>query len=980
MSLVVLLTVLIFFGIIVFNQYKARLIGSEKSQLETRLNLIGDPVSQMIAKRWEMVSGLERFVLIRSDGQIKTDFDVFAQGLHNNAEGVRNVGIAPDGILTYIYPKKGNEAAIGYNLLTDPTPSVKSDVSRAIGIKQIVVSDPFELRQGGLGIAARKAVFKDGKLWGLVSVVIDVPSITSRIENVGEMQNYKIALRSKSGDVFWGRKEVFDNNPIIKKIDLVDGYWELGGIPVSGWESAIRDELIIFSAVEISLLLMFLTVMMLLLIRWEKLVSINLTWDTRKEALKPTVWYFLLSAAWILFSDQLVGMLVSDQGMYIRISIMKGWLFVVVTSLLLFLWEMQSFSKLDELLSFFKKTQKVAKLGYYVLDIRTGIWEGSDMLKKIFGIDERYKTDVDGWLDLIHPDQRKEMEEYFRKEIIDKMRPFDREYKIINRVNGSEVWVHGIGNLEFDARGNPVRMIGTIQDITDIKLKEIELKESEARFRYLFDLTTQGVILQDSTGIILDINQAAINIFGIPKGQIVGKKFEDYGWKIIDEDGGKFEAKRFASRQAVSQGRSIGEIVFGVYLPHKNNELRWISTSSNPIFKKGVHEPYLTITTLSDITEKKKFEDDLMNVNKEVQSEKQKLETVLRDMGDAVIAVDEKGIIQIANQGASELIGMSKEELIGKTVNQIIKMVSEKTGEKQECLVDSVLRNGEISWPKEPLILESIKGKSVPVDGVATPIKDNNGNISGAVMVLRDVAKERSLNKMKEDFVSMASHQLRTPLTGIKWFVELLREKDKVIPAEKTREYVDKIGESNQRLIDLVNDLLITSRIEEGGLIEKDLMEHSIKDIIHEALVIQGNTIADKNIHVEGVDFIPEEIVIEADRIQMIQVFGNIINNAVSYSPVGSRVDIWVEKKDSMIDIMVKDEGIGIPENQKTKVFDKFFRADNVTKHIPGSGLGLYVTKTIVEGHGGKIWFESAENKGTTFFVELPIKQKKDGK
>jgi two-component system sensor histidine kinase VicK len=113
--------------------------------------------------------------------------------------------------------------------------------------------------------------------------------------------------------------------------------------------------------------------------------------------------------------------------------------------------------------------------------------------------------------------------------------------------------------------------------------------------------------------------------------------------------------------------------------------------------------------------------------------------------------------------------------------------------------------------------------------------------------------------------------------------------------------------------------------------------------------------------------------------VQMVQVFGNLINNAASYSPAGSRIEIMAEPKFSKVKISIKDHGVGIPVSQHGNVFGKFFRADNVSKTIPGSGLGLYVAKSMVEAHGGKIWFESKENLGTTFFVELPIKQK-DGK
>ncbi len=111
----------------------------------------------------------------------------------------------------------------------------------------------------------------------------------------------------------------------------------------------------------------------------------------------------------------------------------------------------------------------------------------------------------------------------------------------------------------------------------------------------------------------------------------------------------------------------------------------------------------------------------------------------------------------------------------------------------------------------------------------------------------------------------------------------------------------------------------------------------------------------------------------------MVQVFSNLLDNAINYSPSSSKIYLEAIKQNNFVVVSVRDTGFGIPKNQQDKIFERFFRADNVAKNIAGSGLGLYMTKNIVEGHKGKIWFESKENKGTTFFVKLPITQKKDG-
>jgi signal transduction histidine kinase len=191
---------------------------------------------------------------------------------------------------------------------------------------------------------------------------------------------------------------------------------------------------------------------------------------------------------------------------------------------------------------------------------------------------------------------------------------------------------------------------------------------------------------------------------------------------------------------------------------------------------------------------------------------------------------------------------------------------------------------------------------------------------------------------------------------------------------EKVQEYVKKIGDSNSRMIDLVSDLISTSKADSGNLV-KEMKGYSIRDLIQQAIDEQERTISGKNITIKGMSQIPKDLKIDADTTQIVQVLGNLFENAANFSPKGSKIEIGVEQGLDLVKIYVKDHGMGIPLDQQKDVFKKFFRADNVAKIVPGSGLGLYLAKRMVENHGGKIWFESKEKLGTTFFVELPIKQ-----
>ncbi len=235
--------------------------------------------------------------------------------------------------------------------------------------------------------------------------------------------------------------------------------------------------------------------------------------------------------------------------------------------------------------------------------------------------------------------------------------------------------------------------------------------------------------------------------------------------------------------------------------------------------------------------------------------------------------------------------------------------------------------------------------------------------------------EREQIEKMKSEFVSVASHQLRTPLTGIKWFAELmLRGKAGAVSPEQ-KDFLDQIHSSNERMIKLVEELLNVSRIETGTKFEIKKKPTNVVEIIDSLTSdLVGLSHAHEVTLEKSADFPTKyELPLDADKIR--QVFANLLSNAVKYSKKGGKVmidfkDISTERK---VLITIKDTGLGIPAKQQSRMFEKFFRADNVqTAETEGTGLGLYIAKAIIEGHGGKIWFESEENAGTTFFLELP--------
>jgi len=238
--------------------------------------------------------------------------------------------------------------------------------------------------------------------------------------------------------------------------------------------------------------------------------------------------------------------------------------------------------------------------------------------------------------------------------------------------------------------------------------------------------------------------------------------------------------------------------------------------------------------------------------------------------------------------------------------------------------------------------------------------------------IIKSMEQIARINKMKSEFVTIASHQLKTPLSQMNWELELLLSKNQSGLSEKQLEIANTIRQSQETMARLVNDLLDVARIDQGRLVlnkEKvDLLE------IIDA-VINNNKILAKSSNVEISVIKPKKLPeIIGDKKRIAVVVDNLISNAVKYIEEKGFVEIKVEEGDGKINVYVKDNGVGIPDNQQNSVFQKFFRSNNAVRYqTEGTGLGLYISKNIVEQLGGKMWFKSIEGIGSSFWFYLPI-------
>ncbi|HWY79156.1 MAG TPA: ATP-binding protein [Candidatus Sulfotelmatobacter sp.] len=351
--------------------------------------------------------------------------------------------------------------------------------------------------------------------------------------------------------------------------------------------------------------------------------------------------------------------------------------------------------------------------------------------------------------------------------------------------------------------------------------------------------------------------------------------------------------------------------------------------------------------------------------------EKTKDEAILESIGDGMIVTDNNGIILLMNTVAQQMFNLQNNSFIGKsayTLFQLQQLDNDPVPqEKRPISVALQTRNKVI----ETFNFVGNNQKNLVVSITATPVIEQNQTI-GVVEIFRDITKEKEIDRMKTEFISLASHQLRTPLSAIKWFSEMLVGGDAGKLTDEQQDFAQNISDSTQRMIELVNSLLNISRIESGRILVdpkptdlKELVENIVKELQIKITQRQQNLIISVHADLPKVNLDPKLIR---------QVYMNLLTNAIKYTPKGGDITIFISKKGEEVVSQVTDNGYGIPKTEQTKIFKKFFRAENIIKiETDGTGLGLYLIKAIIDSSNGKIWFESEENKGTTFWFSLPI-------
>ena len=334
------------------------------------------------------------------------------------------------------------------------------------------------------------------------------------------------------------------------------------------------------------------------------------------------------------------------------------------------------------------------------------------------------------------------------------------------------------------------------------------------------------------------------------------------------------------------------------------------------------------------------------------------------------------------------MTGFSAKEVIGKHYSHLVKFVREVDNEPSEDFIAQALKSGHKTVMADNTLLIRKDGSKIPVADSAEPIRYTHGLLIGCVVVFRDITKEKETDKAKSEFIAIASHQLKTPTTIVNLYTEMLLNNPAGIDALKQKEYIAEIRGANQRMIDIVSALLNVSRIEMGIF--------SVDPTPVDVVVILKNIVKESQANVKEKNLILQEKyhqlehMIPIDALLFNMVFSNLFSNSIKYTPLNGTISVKSLKvkkgehingkiiKENSLLVSISDNGCGIPLNQQDKIFTRFFRSDSARNlHTDGTGLGLYIVKSVLDHMGGQVWFLSKEDEGTTFYFTIPLRMMK---
>jgi PAS domain S-box-containing protein len=480
------------------------------------------------------------------------------------------------------------------------------------------------------------------------------------------------------------------------------------------------------------------------------------------------------------------------------------------------------------------------------------------------------------------------------------------------------------------------------------------MKEQILFLQNLMETIPLPVFYKDAEFRYLGCNTLFSEFFNLPREELLGRKVTDF----IDPDLAAIHVQ--ADQELWRRG---GQTSYEREITSADGDTRYVLFHKK-VFRLASGEPGGLIGTCLDMTERRQYEQELRQALQSARAAEQQVSNILRSVSGGLIVTDWSGRIIHLNTVAEEIIGMQAIDLAGKRFTKLFGNPLMREGMRNfvsqadpEARCQDFVITGDALRPDRVL-----QARSSVMRGEA-------GQPIGLVTILQDVTRERDLDRIKSEFISTAAHELRTPVTVIMGYAELLlnAREHGTYSADQTEKFLQHIFRMGEILSRLVEDLLDISRIEAGLPVPLEYEACPVSDIAQELLHRYRTHHGRHNFVFTG-----DSGNILADGVKLAQVFENLISNAVKYSPQGGTVSVNIDDRGDLLEVEVADEGIGMTPYQVERIFDRFYRADSSNTSVGGLGIGMSIVKSIVEGHGGSIAVESAPGQWTRVRFTIP--------
>ena len=504
------------------------------------------------------------------------------------------------------------------------------------------------------------------------------------------------------------------------------------------------------------------------------------------------------------------------------------------------------------------------------------------------------------------------------------------------------------------------------------------LEKSEKSLEAIMDNVIDGIVTIDEKGIIYSFNSSAERLFGYPIEEVVGKNVN-----ILMPEPDKSQHDGYLSK-LVNSGRSAILGMRRVVTARKKDGT--VFSAELAVSEAVVGDKRMFTGLVRDLTEKEEVERELVQARKARDDLLNRYHLILEAAGEGVYGVDTEGRTTFVNPAAEKMLGYSSKELIGIALHSLVHNFRTDGSyyDETECPIYSAFKDGQIRHVSDELFWRK-DGTSFPVEYYSTPIRES-GQLVGAVVTFKDITARKETekeliiakdeaekaNRAKSQFLSQMSHELRTPLNAILGFSQLMETNPMEPLTDAQSQGVGEILKAGRHLLDLINEILDMARIEAGNL-SLSIEDINLNDLVEELLTLSLPLAKGKNIDLYNYVSLEGDIYVRADRVRLKQVLLNLMSNAIKYNnPNGSVKLDAVEKEDGTVEVSVSDTGVGISQERMGELFQPFNRLGTEHSEIEGTGIGLTISKQLVECMDGSIRVTSKPAEGSVFALALP--------